>query len=217
MKVGEAACHFGMGIVAGLVGTAAITASQLIEMRIRGRSASKTAAKAAEKVLGIEPISDQAETRLATLIHWGYGTGWGIFRGILGMTGVHGPIATVLQASSMEVTAMVMLPGLKVTPPVQEWGIQETAIEMLHHLVYASAAGMTYDKLCQSAFQKPTRGMTWNWLVGGLTAVGLRQVARSLGLVRQPPSRIERSRRLVTVAWQRDWPQARRELTALWR
>lgn len=215
MKLGEAACHFGIGLVAGLVGTAAITVSQMIEMRIRGRPASKTPAKAAEKVLGILPVGDQAETRLSTLTHWTYGTAWGTVRSVLSMAGLYGQTANIVHSTAMYGTALVMLPGLKVTPPPKEWGAKEMAIEYAHHLVYGVAAGMTYDWLCRSAFQKPSRGVNWNWLVGGLTALGLRQAAVSLALMRRAPSRMERTRHLAAVMWRRDWPQARREIVAL--
>lgn len=213
MKLGAAACHLGIGLVAGLVGTAAITASQMLDMRIRGRKVSNTPSKAAQKVLGIVPINEEADTRLSTLTHWAYGTGWGTFRSLLAIAGVRDPAATVVHAAAIEGTALVMLPNLHVAPPVKEWGAQEIGIEMVHHAIYATAAGLTYDLLCRSAFEPKPRRMNWNLVLGGIAAVGLHQLGRSLGLIR--PSRIEVSRRLATVAWKRDWPQARRELMAL--
>ena len=41
----------------------------------------------------------------------------------------------------------MMLPALDVTPPLTEWGTEEIAIDALHHLVYATATGMTYSLL----------------------------------------------------------------------
>jgi hypothetical protein len=79
----------GTGLIAGLVGTAAMTVSSTIEMKVRGRQASSAPADAAEKVLGIEKFkSDADERRFATLVHWGYGTGWGAVRGLLRAAGV---------------------------------------------------------------------------------------------------------------------------------
>jgi hypothetical protein len=40
-----------------------------------------------------------------------------------------------------------MLPALKVTPPLTEWGLKEVAIDVLHHLVYAGATGTAYSLL----------------------------------------------------------------------
>lgn len=215
MKLGEVACHLGIGLVAGLVGTAAITATQRIEMRIRGRNASKTPARAVEKVFAILPIDEEAETRLATLTHWGYGTSWGIFRSLLGLAGVHGPLATGLHAIAIQGTAMVMLPSLQVVPPVREWGAKEIGLELMHHLAYGAAAGLTYDRLCRSAFAERRGRFNWQLVLGGLTAVGLRQLGGTLGLWHPAPSRLDRVRRIANETLKRDWPNARRELAAL--
>lgn len=224
MKLGEAACHLGFGLVAGAVGTAAITLSQMIEMRIRGRNASKTPAKAVEKALGIQPVDEQAEMRLSTLTHWGYGTAWGTFRSALALGGIHGPLATGLHTTALYGTALVMLPGIGVAPPAREWGAKAIAIDLGHHLVYGAAAGLAYDWLCRNALGRPSHGSTWNWLLGGLTAVGLSRIPQigllrllpeSIGLLGRAPSRIERTRRLAGDLWQRDWPQARKEFEAL--
>ena len=65
------------GLVAGLAGTAAMTLSSMVEMKLRGRSASKAPAQAICKSLGLETVSEEAQTRLNNLVHWGYGTAWG--------------------------------------------------------------------------------------------------------------------------------------------
>ena len=86
----------GKGLVAGLAGTAAMTISGMIEMKVRGRSASKTPAKAICKSLGLETVSDKAQERLNNLVHWRYGTAWGAVRGVLEASDIHGLAATVV-------------------------------------------------------------------------------------------------------------------------
>lgn len=54
----------GRGLVAGLAGTAAMTLSSMVEMKLRGRSASKTPAQAICKTLGLETVDDRAQERL---------------------------------------------------------------------------------------------------------------------------------------------------------
>ena len=44
-------------------------------------------------------------------------------------------------------TALVMLPALKVAPPVAEWGAEEIAIDAWHHLVYAAAVNAAYERM----------------------------------------------------------------------
>jgi hypothetical protein len=41
-----------------------------------------------------------------------------------------------------------MLPALDIgVPPVWRWGAEEVAIDALHHLVYATATSLAYERL----------------------------------------------------------------------
>ena len=55
MSLGDVAADFGKGLFAGVAGTAAMTVSSTLEMKLSGRPASQTPAEAAEKVLQVEP------------------------------------------------------------------------------------------------------------------------------------------------------------------
>jgi hypothetical protein len=161
-------CGIGYGLVSGFAGTAAITVSQMIEMRIRKRPPSTSPAKVAGKVLGFEPKDGKAESRLAQLAHFGYGTAWGLARPLLDAVGVRGLAGAALHWSGVQQTALWMLPATGVAPPAKEWGRKETGLEMLHHLVYAAAAGAVYDmssaRRSFPPFVPPRRtpyGMAW--------------------------------------------------------
>jgi hypothetical protein len=81
---GNVASCVGKGLVAGFAGTAAMTISSTLEARLRGRAPSSAPARAMAKVLGISSFEDSvAQARFNDLSHWGYGTGWGIVRGLL--------------------------------------------------------------------------------------------------------------------------------------
>ena len=147
MKLGNVASDFGKGIFAGVAGTAAMTISSTIEMKARGRPASSTPALAAAKVLGVEPVDEEAKERFSNLVHWGYGTAWGGARGLLAAAGLSGPAATAVHLGAVWGSEQVMLPALGVTPPLTEWGVKEVAIDALHHLVYAGATGVAYALL----------------------------------------------------------------------
>jgi hypothetical protein len=75
MSIGDVAADFGKGLFAGVAGTAAMTVSSTLEMKLSGRPASQTPADAAEKVLQVEPEDEDSEARFSNLVHWGYGTG----------------------------------------------------------------------------------------------------------------------------------------------
>lgn len=137
----------GKGLVAGIAGTAVMTISSTIEMKCRGRAESLTPADAAEKVFGIEATSKTSKQRLSTIMHWAYGTTWGVTRGVLGSMGLRGPAASGAHFALVWGAALVMLPALKIAPPVSEWGFEEIALDALHHAIYACAAGTVYDAL----------------------------------------------------------------------
>jgi hypothetical protein len=139
------ALEIGRGLLSGLVGTAAMTISSTVEMKLRGRPASKAPVNAAKRVLGFEPRDEEAEQRLSTLVHWGYGTAWGLARAVVGSAGVRGPFtAPALHFAAVWGAALVVLPALQVAPPVARWAPAEIAIDVWHHAVYVCAADAAY-------------------------------------------------------------------------
>jgi hypothetical protein len=143
--VNTVASSVGKGLVAGFVGTAAMTVSSSLEARIRGRAASSAPARATAKVLGIREFEDDiAAARFNDLSHWGYGTMWGVVRGLLGATGMSPRAATAAHGAAIWGSAAVTLPALEVAPPFVFWGRKEVAIDIWHHGVYTLATGLAY-------------------------------------------------------------------------
>jgi hypothetical protein len=138
----------GKGLVAGFIGTAAMTVSSTVEMKLRRRQASSAPARATAKLLGIKEFdSALAQARFNDLSHWGYGTSWGVLRGLLAATGMPARTATALHGAAIYGSAQVTLPALEVAPPVVFWPRKEIAIDAFHHLVYATATGIAYEAL----------------------------------------------------------------------
>jgi hypothetical protein len=132
----------GKGLIAGFAGTVAITISQMIEMQITKRANSNAPVLVGGKALGVEPegkaeqekekaesekgeASDEAkqkveanEQKFAQIMHFSYGTGWGVFRGALDLAGVHGPLADLTHFGAIWGAAQVMLPAAAGTPPL---------------------------------------------------------------------------------------------------
>jgi hypothetical protein len=138
----------GKGLVAGFAGTAAMTVSSTIESKLRGRAPSSAPARATAKVLGIASFEDSvAQARFNDLSHWGYGTGWGVVRGLLAAAGVPAAKATAAHGGAIWGSAQVTLPMLDVAPPAVFWPKEEIAIDAFHHTVYALVTGMAYELL----------------------------------------------------------------------
>jgi hypothetical protein len=144
--VNTVASDIGKGLVAGFLGTAAMTVSSTLEARLRGRAPSSAPARATAKVLGIKDFEDDvAKARFNDLSHWGYGTSWGVLRGLLDAAGLSPRAATAAHGAAIYGAAQVTLPALEVAPPAVFWAPEEIAIDAFHHAVYAAATGMAYQ------------------------------------------------------------------------
>jgi uncharacterized membrane protein YagU involved in acid resistance len=138
----------GRGLLAGLAGTAAMTVSSTVEAKLRGRPFSHAPADATAKALGIAGFSsDAAYERFSNLSHWGYGTGWGVVRGLLAERGASPAMATAAHGAAVWGNAQVALPVLDVAPPAWLWPRKEVLIDLFHHAVYALATGLAYERL----------------------------------------------------------------------
>jgi hypothetical protein len=144
MKTGDIAAAVGKGLIAGAVGTAALTVSTLLAQKLAGQEPSSAPADATDKLLGVEPKGEQEKQRLTTVVHWLYGSSWGVPRGLFGLAGLRGLKATVAHFASVWGSEMVMLPRMKLAPPVTRWGKKELALDAVHHLVYAGAASAAF-------------------------------------------------------------------------
>jgi uncharacterized membrane protein YagU involved in acid resistance len=142
------AAKIGRGLVAGAIGTAAMTVSSTLEQKLRGREASTAPADAAMKVLGIESFCDDAaKSRFSNVVHWAYGSAWGVPRALLDAAGLSPVAATAAHGAALWGSEQVMLPLLGVAPPLWKWGVKEVAIDSIHHVVYALATSIAYEAL----------------------------------------------------------------------
>jgi hypothetical protein len=149
MKTAEkVASSIGKGLVAGFAGTAAMTISSTLEAKLRGRPPSSAPARATATVLGIASFEDSvAQARFNDLSHWGYGTGWGVVRGLLDAAGLPPAKATAAHGAAVWGSAQVTLPALDIAPPAIFWAKEEIAVDAFHHTVYALATGIAYELL----------------------------------------------------------------------
>jgi hypothetical protein len=161
----------GRGLIAGMAGTVAITLSQMIEMKITGRGSSDAPMTIAGKVMGVEPKgkaalevekqkddADQKEDTLeekveankgkfSQIIHFTYGTSWGICRGVLDLLGLRGASACLIHFGAIWGAEQIMLPAAGAAEPITKWPAKQIASDVLHHVVYTIAAGAVYDAM----------------------------------------------------------------------
>ncbi len=147
MIVARFASALGKGLVAGVVGTAAMTVSSTVEAKRRGRDASTAPADAATKVLGVQPKDKATKARFSNVVHWTYGSAWGTARGVLAELGLGTRAATAVHFLALWSSEAIALPALGVSPPVSEWGATEIAIDAGHQLVYVLTTSAVYAYL----------------------------------------------------------------------
>ena len=143
----QAGSAIGVGLLAGLAGTAAITLSQTVEMKLTGREPSNVPADAVAKALDIAPTDESKKPQLSQKVHWTYGIGHGITRGMLSVAGLKGWPATLAHFTTVWGASLILLPALDVAPPIHEKKPKTLLVEALHHAVYAVAAGLVYDAI----------------------------------------------------------------------
>ncbi|SFS00613.1 hypothetical protein [Sphingomonas jatrophae] len=131
-----------LGLAAGLVGTVVMTLGQKLEMALTDRPPSTTPAKAVETVTGIEP-SKPDEARLSNATHFAYGTALGA--GLAALDRVPEPARTLAFLAMAQGTGAAILQALDLSGKPSEWGVQDAAIDVGHHLVYAVTAGLAYQ------------------------------------------------------------------------
>ena len=147
------ASEVGRGLIAGFVGAVAMTISSTIEMKLRRRPPSSAPADAAGKVLGVQPRDEKGKQRFATVVHYAYGSGWGLARAALAAATCAGRrqrasiAAPVAHFAIVWGASLAMLPALGVAKPFWRWGTKEVAIDVLHHSVYAAATDGAYRLL----------------------------------------------------------------------
>ena len=144
----------GVGLIAGLAGTVAITISQMIEMKITGRKSSDTPANAVREVFDVEPVSESKSEEVAKKVHWTYGTSLGLIRSALSLAGLRGMMATAVHFVTVYGGKLIMLPALRVAKPVTEEDPKTVAIGSLHHFVYAFTAGCVFDSIYRESKNK---------------------------------------------------------------
>jgi hypothetical protein len=128
------------GLVAGLAGTAALTVSQRIEMRITGRPPSDLPAQVAEGVLGISVRGRQREI-VATATHWFNNSSSGLGRAGLGAVGLSGVPAALGTFALYVGGGAVLFTRLGVAPAVPR------PVDLVHAGVYAAVTSSVYELL----------------------------------------------------------------------
>ena len=137
-----------LGMVAGAVGTVAMTIAQRVEMSMSGRAPSTVPGQVgAHLVPGADPAVAADVARLNGPVHWGHGIAMGALRGVLDVAGLHGPAATAAHFALVWGGDAALYRTLGIADAPWQWSGGELGADVLGKGVYAAVTGAVYDAL----------------------------------------------------------------------
>ncbi len=136
------------GMIAGAVGTAAMTLTERLEMAISERPPSTVPGQVGAHLLpGVDPSAERDVARLNGPVHWAHGIGMGAVRAALDGMGLRGPAASAAHFALLWGGDAALYRALGVADLPWRWSGDELATDVLHKGVYAMVTGAVYDAL----------------------------------------------------------------------
>lgn len=141
-KLGTA---LGVGLLAGLAGTIAMTIAQRIDLKITGRKGSDIPVKVLRELLDVTAVTESKNISVSNKVHFLYGIDIGMIRGLISLSGLKGLEAISVHFATIWCAELIMLPVLKVEPPVYKKNPRSVLKDALFHWIYAASAGLVFD------------------------------------------------------------------------
>ncbi|WP_375432013.1 hypothetical protein [uncultured Friedmanniella sp.] len=135
-----------MGVAAGLVGVAAMTASEKVEQAVTHRRNSYVPARALLTALGQQPGDSDRPAGWNYAMHWGTGAVLGALRGVWAVTGMRGPAMNAWHTVARLNFDQTVENVTGVGAPPTTWPTGEQVIDVLHKAVYATVTGVVADR-----------------------------------------------------------------------
>lgn len=128
-----------------------MTAAQTAFYKIRGEEPSTTPAEVGKRIIrGVlhRTVDDSRTDLLNNVMHWSYGSGWGIAFGLVQGTIHRRPVPAGLGfGGAVWAASLVQLPAMRLAPPVWEYPPSLLASDIGFHLVYGATVGVPYAAL----------------------------------------------------------------------
>jgi hypothetical protein len=146
MASSEILAALGRGMLAGVAGTIAMTASERLEMAVSGRSPSTVPGQVGAHLLpGRDPKSSTDVQLLNGPVHWAHGIGMGALRGALDVAGVRGREASVAHFALLWGGDAALYAALGIAEAPWRWDADALVTDVAHKGVYAAVTGAVYD------------------------------------------------------------------------
>src|SRR3954447_6983789 len=149
------------GLVAGVAGTAAMTAAEKLEQAFTGRPDSFVPAHTLEGMLRARRRPDSQRQGMNWAMHWGQGVLLGAVRGLMAERGVRGPVGSFLLMNLRLLNDQTLENVTGVGAPPWTWPVDEQAIDLLHKGIYAFVTGAVADRLVPGPAGVPESRKPW--------------------------------------------------------
>ena len=139
------------GVLAGFAGTAAMTLAYATERRLRPRvhgaldyDDSLVPGEIVAGIMHLPNVAAREENRLGLALRWGYGSGFGIWHGLLRRR-IGEPSASAAFGATLMTATLTLFPMLGKTPPPWRWPVPVLATAFGTHAVYVGAVAAVDD------------------------------------------------------------------------
>jgi hypothetical protein len=135
-----------LGVGAGLVGVAAMTAGEKLEQAVTGRPNSFVPGRTLLTLLGRRPGDADRPVGWNHAMHWGTGAVLGALRGVWAVTGLRGPVINAWHTATRLAFDQTVenVSGAGAAPAT--WPMQEQVVDVLHKAVYSTVTGFVADR-----------------------------------------------------------------------
>jgi hypothetical protein len=138
------------GALAGLGGTAVMTAVEKLEQRLTHRPDSYMPAHTLARLLGSGfPDDDRRGRNMA--MHYGTGVLAGSLRGVMSAANLRGPLASLMHAQVRLSIDQTLENATGAGTPPWTWPRDELLIDLSHKAIYSLATGAIADALIRAA------------------------------------------------------------------
>jgi hypothetical protein len=152
----------GLGLVAGVAGTGAMTAYQLGVAKLRGQpletpvphrwsdapAPAQVAKRIAEAIGQGRRLTRDDVPRLTNGMHWLYGVGWGTLYGLVaGLRGANPVAGGLAFGTGVWAASYLELVPLGIYEPPWKYPPGEIALDLSYHLVYGVAVAGAFEAL----------------------------------------------------------------------
>jgi hypothetical protein len=149
MTMGMLGRSLWQGMVAGAVGTAAMTLSEKLEQRFTGRPDSYVPGRTLQRLLGRRESRRHPSRAMNLGMHYGQGTLLGVVRSMMANAGLRGPRASAMFTVMRVTKDQVLENATGVGAPLWMWPRDQLAIDLLHKSVYGYTTGAVADRLAR--------------------------------------------------------------------